>query len=163
MKTLKPQGFVATYKRDIALTRKRVAVIQRRVDALEDRLRSYRGERTGRIKMEIACYKWLLNTVIPEWIAGDPLIEADWCGTRFTDNATHQDITDLLGTEVMYHGERYEIQGSRFLHGTFRPVVRLTLRPLGSDEVPQNDGSAIDFDLIGAGSVYRRVHRAVSR
>jgi hypothetical protein len=131
-----PRGFKPVKRRDNKTSRKRMELLERRREHLLDRIMDPEKRSTSWDEEEEAALRWALD-VLDEWIELDPLFEIDWSSER-VDNASLQDLVNLLGLEAIHDGHRHEIVEVRFADGqSQRKVARLTLQPLQDRELPQ--------------------------
>ncbi len=124
-------------RRNTAVNRKRVKTLERRLEYLDERIEEYDELYTegdpGWDRAERAAVRWALEKA-QEWIAADPLFEILWSREQFPEEATLENLIDLLGSRAEYQGEDVEIVGAHFdARRNGHQVVRLALRPLASD------------------------------
>ncbi len=129
--------FVPIKRRNTAVNRKRVRTLGRRLEYLDERIAEYDlGFMDGDPawdRAERAALQWALEKA-QEWIDADPLFEILWSCERFPEEATLENLIDLLGSRAEYQGEDVEIVGAHFdPRRDGHQVVRLILRPLASD------------------------------
>jgi hypothetical protein len=105
---------------------------------LQTRLKNYSGD-PSRDQAEAAAIAWSLD-VISEWMAEDPVIDVDWQGTAFTDNASVEDIQDLVGRVGFYRPatgrmpKPHKIVSARFASKIDeRNIIRLGLLSVDDD------------------------------
>jgi hypothetical protein len=136
-------------KRNSTPNRRRVKSLERRVaflegiDTVEKRVEFLeRAPRnSSRDQAEIAALKWLLETVVPEWLAEDPFIEILWSDDPFAVNAGLEDVESLLGRVVLYRPQgslspprHYRIVSARFVSKIDEDnVIRLGMIPTEDD------------------------------
>lgn len=116
-------------RRDTRVNRKRLDALRRRRDFLHDRVSKYVGKSASRDEAEYAALVWVIE-IAEQWVAQDPLIEVNWAGTTFTENATNESVADLIGRGMRYGGQETKVVAARVMPRKQPRTVRLLLMPL---------------------------------
>jgi hypothetical protein len=85
--------------RNNSVNRRRVGALQHRIGQLAKVDKNPRGSRAI---AELAALKWIVETVIPEWMAEDPVVEVLWGGDPFVTKAHVEDVEALVGQMVWW-------------------------------------------------------------